>query len=114
MRKKPMRWLAAGMALCLTLVTTPAASAAQPPQDTPVFEEIVPYSLYIKNQGCDLMISDRTAFIEGWVSGQTGRSTECEVRVEPSKNPAPSPGYWWTPGPTARTGPGHLSLRRCL
>ena len=82
MRKKPMRWLAAGMALCLTLVTTPAASAAQPPQDTPVFEEIVPYSLYIKNQGCDLMISDRTAFIEGWVSGQTGRSTECEVRVE--------------------------------
>ena len=42
MRKKPMRWLAAGMALCLTLVTTPAASAAQPPQDTPVFEEIVP------------------------------------------------------------------------
>ena len=28
------------------------------------------------------MISDRTAFIEGWVSGQTGRSTECEVRVE--------------------------------
>lgn len=54
MRKKPMRWLAAGMALCLTLVTTPAASAAQPPQDTPVFEEIVPYSLYIKNQGCDL------------------------------------------------------------
>ena len=53
MRKKPMRWLAAGMALCLTLVTTPAASAAQPPQDTPVFEEIVPYSLYIKNQGCD-------------------------------------------------------------
>ena len=59
-----------------------AASAAQPPQDTPVFEEIVPYSLYIKNQGCDLMISDRTAFIEGWVSGQTGRSTECEVRVE--------------------------------
>ena len=51
-------------------------------QDTPVFEEIVPYSLYIKNQGCDLMISDRTAFIEGWVSGQTGRSTECEVRVE--------------------------------
>ena len=25
MRKKPMRWLAAGMALCLTLVTTPAA-----------------------------------------------------------------------------------------
>lgn len=75
-------FLAAGMALCLTLVTTPAASAAQPPQDTPVFEEIVPYSLYIKNQGCDLMISDRTAFIEGWVSGQTGRSTECEVRVE--------------------------------
>ena len=74
MRKKPMRWLAAGMALCLTLVTTPAASAAQPPQDTPVFD--------IKHQGCDLMISDRTAFIEGWVSGQTGRSTECEVRVE--------------------------------
>lgn len=114
MRKKPMRWLAAGMALCLTLVTTPAASAAQPPQDTPVFEEIVPYSLYIKNQGCDLMISDRTAFIEGWVSGQTGRSTECEVRVELQQKPAPSPGYWWTPGPTARTGPGHLSLRRCL
>ena len=42
MRKKLMRWLAAGMALCLTLVTTPAASAAQPPQDTAVFEEIVP------------------------------------------------------------------------
>lgn len=79
MRKKPMRWLAAGMALCLTLGAAPAASAAQLPQDAPVFEEIVPYSLYIKNQGCDLMISDRTAFIEGWVSGQTGRSTECEV-----------------------------------
>ena len=45
MRKKLMRWLAAGMALCLTLVTTPAASAAQPPQDTPVFEEIVPPSI---------------------------------------------------------------------
>ncbi|WP_337652708.1 hypothetical protein [Clostridium sp.] len=82
MRKKLMRWLAAGMALCLTLGAAPAASAAQLPQDAPVFEEIVPYSLYIKNQGCDLMISDRTAFIEGWVSGQTGRSTECEVRVE--------------------------------
>ena len=45
MRKKLMRWLAAGMALCLTLGAAPAASAAQLPQDAPVFEEIVPSSL---------------------------------------------------------------------
>lgn len=114
MRKKPMRWLAAGMALCLTLVTTPAASAAQPPQDTPVFEEIVPYSLYIKNQGCDLMISDRTAFIEGWVSGQTGVPPNVRCGWSSSKNPAPSPGYWWTPGTDRQDGTRHLSLRRCL
>ena len=39
MRKKPMRWLAAGMALCLTLVTTPAASAAQPPRTRPFLKK---------------------------------------------------------------------------
>ena len=39
MRKKPMRWLAAGMALCLTLENTHASTAAPPPQDTPGFEE---------------------------------------------------------------------------
>lgn len=40
MRKKLMRWPAAGMALCLTLGL---------PQDTPVFEDIVPYPLYIRS-----------------------------------------------------------------
>ena len=94
MRKKPMRWLAAGMALCLTLVTTPAASAAQPPQDTPVFEEIVPYSLYIKNQGCDLMISDRTAFIEGWVvDSWTDRQDGTRASVSETVSVTPGETY---------------------
>ena len=52
MRKKLMRWLAAGMALCLTLGAAPAASAAQLPQDAPGFEKIMPYALYILDSSC--------------------------------------------------------------
>ena len=37
MRKKPMRWLAAGMALCLTQVTTPPPAAPPPPPAPPRF-----------------------------------------------------------------------------
>ena len=114
MRKKLMRWLAAGMALCLTLGAAPAASAAQLPQDAPGFEKIMPYALYILDSSCTLTISGKTATAKAWVSGYSGEATECQVRMELQQNPAPSPGYWWTPGPTARTGPGHLSLRRCL
>ncbi len=35
MRKKPMRWLAAGMALCLTLVTTPPPLPPSRPRTRP-------------------------------------------------------------------------------
>lgn len=82
MRKKPMRWLAAGMALCLPLVTAPAASAAQPPQDTPGFEEIMPYTLYIRTHICKLDISGTTAEISASVSGYPSEATECQVRME--------------------------------
>ena len=56
MRKKLMRWLAAEMALCLTLGAAPAASAAQLPQDAPGFEKIMPYALYILDSSCNSVI----------------------------------------------------------
>ena len=82
MRKKLMRWLAAGMALCLTLGAAPAASAAQLPQDAPGFEKIMPYALYILDSSCTLTISGKTATAKAWVSGYSGEATECQVRME--------------------------------
>lgn len=76
MRKKLMRWLAAGMALCLTLGAAPAASAAQLPQDAPGFEKIMPYALYILDSSCTLTISGKTATAKAWVSGYSG---ECSA-----------------------------------
>lgn len=114
MRKKLMRWLAAGMALCLTLGAAPAASAAQLPQDAPGFEKIMPYALYILDSSCTLTISGKLRLQKPGYPVIPVRPLSARYEWSSSKNPAPSPGYWWTPGPTARTGPGHLSLRRCL
>ena len=82
MRKKLMRWLAAGMALCLPLGAAPAASAAPLPQDAPGFEKIMPYALYILDSSCTLTISGKTATAKAWVSGYSGEATECQVRME--------------------------------
>lgn len=82
MRIEASKLMAAGLALCLTLGTVPAASAASLPQSIPSTQEIMPYAMYISGHDCKLTISGRTASINAWVSGQTGVATECRVRVE--------------------------------
>ena len=86
MRIKASKLLAAVLALCLTLGTAPAASAAALPQSAPG-------SLYIKGQDCILDISGRTAYINAWVSGQTSVATKCKVRAELQEK---SGTYAWT------------------
>lgn len=82
MRIKASKLLAAVLALCLTLGTAPAASAAALPQSAPGSQDITPYFLYIKGQDCILDISGRTAYINAWVSGQTSVATKCKIRAE--------------------------------
>lgn len=82
MRIKASNLMAAGLALCLTLGTVPAASAASLPQSILSTQEIMPYAMYISGHDCKLTISGRTASINAWVSGQTGVATKCSVRVE--------------------------------
>ena len=81
------------VALCLTLGTAPAASAAALPQSAPGSQDITPYFLYIKGQDCILDISGRTAYINAWVSGQTSVATKCKVRAELQEK---SGTYAWT------------------
>ena len=93
MRIKASKLLAAVLALCLTLGTAPAASAAALPQSAPGSQDITPYFLYIKGQDCILDISGRTAYINAWVSGQTSVATKCKVRAELQEK---SGTYAWT------------------
>ena len=93
MRIKASKLLAAVLALCLTLGTAPAASAAALPQSAPGSQDITPYFLYIKGQDCILDISGRTAYINAWVSGQTSVATKCKVRAELLEK---SGTYAWT------------------
>ena len=86
MRIKASKLLAAVLALCLTLGTAPAASAAALPQSAPGSQDITPYFLYIKGQDCILDISGRTAYINAWVSGQTSVATKCKIRAELQEN----------------------------
>lgn len=93
MRIKASKLLAAVLALCLTLGTAPAASAAALPQSAPGSQDITPYFLYIKGQDCILDISGRTAYINAWVSGQTSVATKCKVRAELQEKAS---AYAWT------------------
>ena len=67
--------LALCLALCLTMGAVPAALAAEPTES----EIVTPYALYIKNKDSKLTISNKTAFIEAYVTGQTGKATKCKV-----------------------------------
>ena len=82
MRIKASKLLAAGLALCLTLGTAPAASAAALPQSTPGVQDITPYFLYIGDSNCSLDISGRTAHLSARVKGYSGEATKCKVRAE--------------------------------
>ena len=93
MRIKASKLLAAVLALCLTLGTAPAASAAALPQSAPGSQDITPYFLYIKGQDCILDISGRTAYINAWVSGQTSVATKCKIRAELQEKAS---AYAWT------------------
>lgn len=93
MRIKASKLLAAVLALCLTLGTAPAASAAALPQSAPGFQDITPYSLYIGDSNCSLDISGRTAYLSAWVEGYPGEATKCKVRAELQEK---SGTYAWT------------------
>ena len=93
MRIKASKLLAAVLALCLTLGTAPAASAAALPQSAPGSQDITPYSLYIGDSNCSLDISGRTAYLSAWVEGYPGEATKCKVRAELQEK---SGTYAWT------------------
>ncbi len=113
MRIKASKLLAAVLALCLTLGTAPAASAAALPQSAPGSQDITPYFLYIKGQDCILDISGRTAYINAWVSGQTSVATKCKVRAElQEKVGRLRLDHSWISGLTSRTAIGPRWTRR--
>ncbi len=71
--------------MCLALVLavgmlSQAAFAADIPG--PDDQEITPYTLYIRNEGCTLDISGKTAEVDAWVRGYPGEATKCQVEAE--------------------------------
>lgn len=78
---KAKRW--AALALCLALcLSTGAVYAAQSPAVRNGQGEIVPYAMYIKDKGCTLDLSGKTAKPDAWVKGQAGVVTKCMVELE--------------------------------
>lgn len=114
MRIKASKLLAAVLALCLTLGTAPAASAAALPQSAPGSQDITPYFLYIKGQDCILdSQGGRHTSTPGSVdkpawppSARSGRSCR--------KSRALTPGPLWISGLTSRMEPGPRWTRQRL